>query len=96
MENRDEQNSLRSAINSIKLRAKKKGNNVTEEDIAKKLNLSSEQLRVCANGKDNLAENLVAELLASYGLKRTTVCSYEAIFIQREPISPEDEVESNE
>ncbi len=65
--------SLQNAIKSIKIVEEKRGNNVTEEDMAMRLAISNEQLTKYLNGNISIPYGLVTKLLGFYGIKLKTV-----------------------
>jgi hypothetical protein len=73
---------LQSTINIIKLSSARKGQDVTEEDIAGKAGISIEQLRAFLTGEEQIPDGLDTKLLSLYGIRRRTIQ-----FI--DPISPD-------
>lgn len=60
---------LQNAIKSIKMAEERRGNKVTEEDIAKQLSISKEQLNEYVTGNLPIPDGLVTKLLSFYGIK---------------------------
>lgn len=87
--------SLKNALESVKLLSKCKGQEVSEKDIAAKMNLSYEQFELYLLNESSVPENFVQDLLSAYGLKQiiSKATGYYSLKLLRHPgrINPEDE-----
>jgi hypothetical protein len=84
--------SLQGAIISIKRNELKHGKNVTEEEMAQKLNISEKQLFAYINGEERVPDNFVSDLLSHYGIKQGIVQCVSIHSIRQ----PEDEEQNSE
>jgi len=64
---------LKHAIIAIKRFGKWHGRDISEQEIAKKLNISEKQLFAYLNNEEKMPDNLASSLLSSYGLKNIIV-----------------------
>ncbi|HMH23130.1 MAG TPA: hypothetical protein VK563_15205 [Puia sp.] len=88
MENSKE--ALQRAVALIKNSGVKKGMDVTEEEMARKLDISEKQLYVYLNGEDTTPADLPVRLKSAYGIRRYVVESTQVHRV-REPRPAEDE-----
>jgi hypothetical protein len=62
--------SLQNAVSSIKLLFKTQGKQITDEEIANKINLSYEQFQSYLAHENSIPQGLVDNVLSAYGLKQ--------------------------
>lgn len=88
--------SLQSAVRSIKLLFQTQGKQITEVEIAERMNLPYEQFQAYLTNKNAIPQDLIDSILSAYGFKQIVSSSVVQLDIQTPVRLQEDKQDLNE